>query len=742
MKSWQHKAYQINVELDQHLTIHKWGEDFLRVKLPEDKSNHRFKPLSKAPIVPATGFRLINLGSVTPTRIGSIQDLKDYVNEPADKITITYYNSDRLAMMYYGLYPRDDYVDSGKLSIPDMRVNTGSFNDPMVMDPTLKLLDIHYVEGRDDPTRIHDTFAKALTDLITQHNIEVKADKGKLYWNDNGKWVKFFSTEAYNGHYYCYINFGIDYNSAHKYLKVDSRTKDKLAYGVPVDTSVVDRALESFAESYGLPLENSSFTEEESSELERLDKVHDDRDWVENGKRSYPSNNFANNIDGFEHEFDLLEKPKSNIFSFELEHSGLQFDYQPEEDDGYRPDHVKKSYAVYHPTKRHDQYQTGKITHIYRPLISDSGGDKTWADLDITNDVMSITVPQDFLDAATYPVTVDPTFGYTTAGGTSAATSNSTAQQYSLLAQTGFAAAIQSYWWYGTNIVEIAGTVYNNSTKALVDHSSNNTSNGSTAGWNAISAGGTTLSAISYDIGFQVLAGSGYTVTTFYYDTLTNGSGIASVTYATPPASTEPTLTLNNNRYSFFGSTVAVISGSASDTTTTSEKVTMNFVGYSFSVNVADTTTTSESVTNYPDENPQVGDNTITSENITLTIPTLFITTSDGTTTSESLTIYSDEDPTVSDTTVTSESVSVQILPTVSVSDTTVTSESITLQDQEGVYVTDSTSTSESITLLIPTLLIGVADSTTTSESIVMLGIIDIHMDPAHYLEGPGVKIV
>ena len=41
-----------------------------------------------------------------------------------------------------------------------------------------------------------------------------------------------------------------------------------------------------------------------------------------------------------------------------------------------------------------------------------------WCDLDITDGELTVTVPEDFLNKASYPVVVDPTFGYTSVGGT------------------------------------------------------------------------------------------------------------------------------------------------------------------------------------------------------------------------------------------------------------------------------------------------------------------------------------
>ena len=132
------------------------------------------------------------------------------------------------------------------------------------------------------------------------------------------------------------------------------------------------------------------------------------------------------NEEGYEFEFELPSKPKSNIFEMTIQTKGLDFFYQgnltqEEINIGvYRPENVIGSYAVYHNFKKNNEYKTGKAFHIYRPEAIDKDGNKTWCDLNIDTDkeILTITVPQKFLDGAVYPVIVDPTFGYTSIGGT------------------------------------------------------------------------------------------------------------------------------------------------------------------------------------------------------------------------------------------------------------------------------------------------------------------------------------
>ena len=135
--------------------------------------------------------------------------------------------------------------------------------------------------------------------------------------------------------------------------------------------------------------------------------------------------------DVFEVEVILLEKPDTNIVEFDIETKGLAFYYQPEltqeeKDEGaFRPENVIGSYAVYHESKQGDysqmglkNYRAGIAFHIYRPKIIDSAGIEIWGELNITDNLLTVTIPQEFLDNAVYPVrhAAGLTFGYETLG--------------------------------------------------------------------------------------------------------------------------------------------------------------------------------------------------------------------------------------------------------------------------------------------------------------------------------------
>lgn len=136
---------------------------------------------------------------------------------------------------------------------------------------------------------------------------------------------------------------------------------------------------------------------------------------------------------GVEIELLLKEKPDTNVFEFSIQTKGLDFFYQSsltqqEIDEGAsRPENVVGSYAVYHATKggmnRDDgmEYRTGKAFHIYRPKVTDTAGMETFGEVlvDVDKTLLSITIDQSWLAGATYPIIVDPTFGYTSAGASS-----------------------------------------------------------------------------------------------------------------------------------------------------------------------------------------------------------------------------------------------------------------------------------------------------------------------------------
>ena len=148
--------------------------------------------------------------------------------------------------------------------------------------------------------------------------------------------------------------------------------------------------------------------------------LSDTMKWKDGAKEvwAYPLAKVAGMEDGgFELSIILNSKPATNVFSFAISGAeNLIFYYQPALDADQiargdtRPDNVVGSYAVYYSKRDHingqTNYATGKAYHIYRPKVTDANSSWVWADLSYSNGVLSITVPQSFLDSAVYPITI------------------------------------------------------------------------------------------------------------------------------------------------------------------------------------------------------------------------------------------------------------------------------------------------------------------------------------------------
>ncbi len=127
----------------------------------------------------------------------------------------------------------------------------------------------------------------------------------------------------------------------------------------------------------------------------------------------------------FEWEIVLNSLPGCNSFNFPIDVSNMELFYQPPltlyeiARGANRPDSVVGSYAAYSTSNSEDRKIYAKAFHIYRPKAFDSIGNSAWCDLKISNNILSIDVPAGFLNQAVFPVTIDPTVGYTSAGASS-----------------------------------------------------------------------------------------------------------------------------------------------------------------------------------------------------------------------------------------------------------------------------------------------------------------------------------
>ena len=187
----------------------------------------------------------------------------------------------------------------------------------------------------------------------------------------------------------------------------------------------------------------------------------DDKIWFNSSAFSFE---MFEHDDGFKYIWYLNAKPLKNKIEFQIESEGLDFYYQPplyEEDyEGvygnlscnethcingsgvvyvHRPIDVVGSYAVYHNSKGGwndidgKDYKTGFAFSIHRPKIYDSKGNWVYGKLNISDGVYSVTIPQNFLDKAVYPIKSNDDFGYQGSASTGGLITDDTVYSFSTL---------------------------------------------------------------------------------------------------------------------------------------------------------------------------------------------------------------------------------------------------------------------------------------------------------------------
>ena len=257
----------------------------------------------------------------------------------------------------------------------------------------------------------------------------------------------------------------------------------------------------------------------------------------------------------------VFEKcPESMVIEWQRKCSpGLTAYYQPAltEDEikegSYRPPDVVGSYAIYcdkahnwiRPLDRKKEipadwraqiaagaalgdvnisayrdYKTGKVGHKYRPFVIDADGKTEWCTLLIVGTVERVTLPEEFMRTAKYPVRLDPTFGYTTKG---ASEYNPDAGYFYGVrltsASEGSATSLVFYvkstnssrtWSYG---------LYEYDDDSLVAYSSEGS--GEVDGWSSLSITASDISEQDYWLLVQSDAVSGFYI---YYDSVDRGT--------------------------------------------------------------------------------------------------------------------------------------------------------------------------------------------------------------------------
>jgi hypothetical protein len=221
-------------------------------------------------------------------------------------------------------------------------------------------------------------------------------------------------------------------------------------------------------------------------------------------------------------EIILLAKPETSVLEFDLAvPPGVSLHYQGEltpaevERGCVRPPEIVGSLAVYGPFGE-------KLGHFYRPFATDADGKKTWCILRASSAVgpilrLQLEVPQKFLDAARYPVVVDPTLGYSIIGGSHIGSDGNYVVAY--FADTASASGtVSTLHWYITDFgasVHYTLGIYDSTPSALLKDTAGGTA--TVAGWQVL----------DLDSPLSVVLGTAYRMATNkdnlvqdYYDTV------------------------------------------------------------------------------------------------------------------------------------------------------------------------------------------------------------------------------
>lgn len=174
-----------------------------------------------------------------------------------------------------------------------------------------------------------------------------------------------------------------------------------------------------------IPVANEHYSE--SNGVIEWKKMWKGKDWIARFYEDWTNSDGAYKFV----EMVLPEKPPTNQITFSVVSKDVAFFYQPEltqqeiDEGAIRPDEVVGSYAIYSKSSGGmnssdgKDYKVGKVGHLFRAYLEDANGDRIWADYNTDlseTGILTITVDQTWINNAAYPVTLDPTFGYTGVG--------------------------------------------------------------------------------------------------------------------------------------------------------------------------------------------------------------------------------------------------------------------------------------------------------------------------------------
>lgn len=456
LKRWDNEVnLSVRLKENMHGAITLDGAGDI-VTLADDKKSVKFYNVSKdiSKYHDPTFVRVVRNYGVAPERFLSTYEFNKNVRGNKSQIAfISVVDRPMLFLLGSSNLVSDFYYED--IRLPVYRLLTGFSSNPMYIDKGMVMLSIEHSRAEDIRHAFMDNVAKGLLAYgFESKHFRVSRSKKLLY-----KEKKIVSTSIEDNLFGAYVNFDCEYNKSMELyragVKYDSQDEVGTTYGklhsinadIPQEKFVEHVVFETLS-ALGIQHKISKLTVAEERAVEAKEKIAISDEWRKDMVRKDKLG--MHDTEGFEFELELQKPPESGIFRFTIQTKGLDFFYQPaltseEKSKGlHRPYDVEGSYAVYHKKRKGNiiggkDYKTGKAFHIYRPYAEDANGDREWGHLtvDEKNGELKMEFSKEWLDSAAYPVRVDPTFGYTSVGASSADmssqyTSFGSAQQYAV----------------------------------------------------------------------------------------------------------------------------------------------------------------------------------------------------------------------------------------------------------------------------------------------------------------------
>ena len=534
-------------------------------KIEYKKSKREAHFYDIASVVKQSDFvRYVKMGYLDPITFSVEYEMFRKLNQ--DIPTIDCFWADREMLLFFGYQQISKWYDESKLQIPVVRLSSSLTGNPMYADRNIAWLNFHYHYSQIPEEGIKLLSGSIVEILDEEYGIKATARDGvtpyglKLFFEKDGKLIKFFSSTQTDDRIHCYINFGTDYNRSMDLYKTGAErdSLDVEAGGLWLidDTlnseEVLDKIVERFILKLGKTKIDDVHSVDEIQQIEELKPILGSDEWVRFGDRN--DDNLKKEIvegNGFEFDINIKEKPVSNRIEFSINSKGVAFWRQPEltreekDNNGFQPINARGSYAIYTIEEKRNytngkDYKNNKVGHLFFPYIEDSNGWKVRAeDFNIMHNIetgigeLAVTIPQDFLDNAIYPIrnAAGLEFGYHTNGGSGFAPTGNSVQGAGITYSPASDGTLDSMSVYASgNNLHYKLAVYNGT--ALVDYTGVITLPASVA-WTTgnVTSGAAIVTANNY---YLIFANETGTYTSIKYDVVgttdrTTGVG----TYAT-----------------------------------------------------------------------------------------------------------------------------------------------------------------------------------------------------------------